>query len=712
MLIPVIALLSAQPPMQTMGYSADSLDYRVESGAFSLLGTAALAYEDMDLSADTIRYDPEREVLTATGEPVISEGGESASGDVMMYHIPSRTARTDYARSWYDRGLYTGERVVMLSRHEFNAQGARFSTSERDTLDWWFWAASMKVFPNDKAVARPIVLYVEDTPVFWFPYAVFPIRRGRTSGFTIPTVGQSGRDGKYIRRLGYYFGFSDYVDLQLQTDITEKTRFSLSARERHRLRYVHSGDIRLEWRREYDPLRDRWMADLGHVHELRDGTAFRLQGSFLSDRQYLEDTQGDPQERMNREARSYLSVTRALGRGSFQAAVDGTRYLDADPDSIENELKAMFLLPDVRYTLSSAPLFPRADSGLKNFYWNTSMRYLAEREIREAADRYDAGFSVSSELTWSERFFGVLAFSPRARATGVIYDRDLQGEPYPAWLHGSVSTTLGTDLFGVFGSGLGFSSLRHTVSPSVTWSWAPENYVDESGAIMPTATADSIYPSLGGFGLPAGGNLYSFLLLNRLEGKRSFRGNVERRTLATLSLSTTCNPRPGEGVNRFSPVSAGLELTPAEQLSIRADGALDPYSGDMENLTFTTSLRLAGYDASFTPDSAPQGFGKMPWRLTLSHTWSLALGSLESGLNKIRFNAALNLTPSWGVSYQGYYDLDAGDFLSQSYTITKDLESWEALFTRHVSSIDSGFYFRINVKVFPDIKVEQHASRF
>lgn len=712
MLIAVLALLTAQPPMQTMGYSADSLDYLVEPGALSLFGAASLAYEDMNLAADTIRYDPEREVLTATGEPVISEGGETASGSSMIYHIPSRTARTDSARSWYDRGFYTGERVIMLSRHEFNAEGARFSTSQRDTLDWWFWSASMKIFPDDKAVARPVVLYVEDTPVFWFPYAVFPIRRGRTSGFTIPTVGQSGRDGKYIRRLGYYFGFSDYIDLQLQADITEKTRFSLSARERHRLRYVHDGGLRLEWRREFDPGRDRWMVDLGHVHELRDGTAVKVQGSFLSDRSYLEDTQGDPQERMNREARSYLSVNRALGRGSLQAAVDGTRYLDADPDSIEDELEDMFLMPDVRYTLPSAPLFPGSSSWLERFYWNGSMRYLAEREVREVTSRYDAGFSLSSELTWSERFLGILAFSPRARATGVVYDRSLQGERYPAWLHGSVSTTLGTDLFGVFGPGLGFGALRHTASPSVTWSWSPEDYIAGDGSLTPTVNADSIYPSFGGFGLPSGGNLYSFLLLNRLEGKRSFRGNIQRRTLATLSLSTSYNPRPEEGVNRFSPVAAGLELTPVEQVSIRADGAWDPYLGDMENLTLTTSLRLSGYDATFTPDSVSSEYGGMPWRLSLSHTWSPALGDRESGLNKVRFNASMNLTPSWSVSYQGYYDIDEGDFLSQSYTITKDLESWEAIFTRYVSDIDTGFYFRINVKVFPDIKIEQHASRF
>jgi hypothetical protein len=117
MLIAVLALLTAQPPMQTMGYSADSLDYLVEPGALSLFGAASLAYEDMNLAADTIRYDPEREVLTATGEPVISEGGRNRLRKLHDLPPPQQDRQNRLRPSWYDRGFYTGERVIMLSRH-------------------------------------------------------------------------------------------------------------------------------------------------------------------------------------------------------------------------------------------------------------------------------------------------------------------------------------------------------------------------------------------------------------------------------------------------------------------------------------------------------------------------------------------------------------------------------------------------------------------
>ncbi|MCK7470337.1 MAG: hypothetical protein MZU95_05655 [Desulfomicrobium escambiense] len=74
--------------METMGYSADSLDYLVTPGVLKLFGDACLSYLDMTLKADTINYDPDREVLSATGLPSITERRETAGGTEMIYHIP------------------------------------------------------------------------------------------------------------------------------------------------------------------------------------------------------------------------------------------------------------------------------------------------------------------------------------------------------------------------------------------------------------------------------------------------------------------------------------------------------------------------------------------------------------------------------------------------------------------------------------------------
>jgi hypothetical protein len=696
--------------MQSMAYGADSLVFNITEENLFLSGSASLEYQQMSIASDTIRYSSADETVRASGNTELTDGGETAAGTGLIYHIPTATARTFTTTSFYDRAQYSSETITMLSRHEFNLTNVQFTSCEKDTFDYYFWAETMKVFPDDKAVAKPVILFVEDTPVFWLPYAVFPIRRGRSTGFTIPTFGSSSRDGRYLRNMGYYFGFSDYIDLLLSSDLMEKTRFQVTLTERHSLRYVMNGSNRFQWRRQFENQRDRWLIESAHTQELPDGTVLRLTGNFVSDKSYLEDTQQSPEERMEGELRSWLSLSRNVGRGSAQANLEYTEYLDALPDTIDHEIQRELSAPDVKYNLPSSPVFetPSDPAGQRiwhSLYWNLSSHYLAENSEWEDSSLYNSGLKLSSSLSASNRIGGILAVSPSVRATGTLYDRDRLGHRIPGWLHGSAGLSLSTDLYGLFATNIaGYSLFRHTITPSISIAWAPDRFLDRDGNTHDVEEADSIFYEFSDFSLPSSGTVVSFSLLNVLEGKRLSRGSIERRTLAELSFSSSYSPERED--ESFSPVSAALNLTPAQWFSTRVDGSYNPYTGRGENLSVTTGIQLAGNDPTLRPDSGAVLI-PLSWRVNLSHSWNPALYSDEESLNKLRFSLNIDLTSRWALNYGGYYDIAAEDFISHDYSIMRDLDSWEAIFTRHVSDIDSGFYFRINIKAFPDIKVDQ-----
>lgn len=702
-------------PMESMAYGADSLIFSISDENLTLIGTASIEHKQMSIAADTIEYSSTEETVIAIGNVDLSDAGENATGTKLVYHIPTATARTFSTISFYDRAEYRSETVTMLSRDEFNLTDVIFTSCEKDTFDYYFWAEVMKVYPDDKAIAKPVILYVEDTPVFWLPYAVFPIRRGRSSGFTIPTLGSSSRDGRYIRKMGYYFGFSDYIDLLISSDLMEKTRFQITVTERHNLRYVLNGRNRIQWRRQFQNSRDRWLIESAHTQELPDGSMLRLTGNFVSDRSYLEETQQTPQERMEGQLRSWLSLSRNIGRGSAQLNVEYTEHLDALADSIDHEILSELQAPDVRYNLPSAPIFgspsdPANQRFWHSFYWNLNSHYLSENTAWEDSSLYNSGFNFSSTISAADRVGGILAISPSVKTTGTMYDRDRFGNRLPGWLHTSTGLALSTDIYGMFASNFaGYSLLRHTISPSVSATWAPDRFLDANGSFQKTMDADSLYYRFSDFSLPSSGTIVTFSVLNALEGKRLSRGNIDRRTLAEFTLSSSWSPEREE--ETFSPLSANLNLTPSQWISTRLNASYNAYSGKAENLSLTSTLQLAGTDPTMLPDS---GFVLIPlsWRLNLSHNWRPSLYSEESDLNKLNVSVNIDLTTRWALNYRAYYDITASDFISHNYSIMRDLASWEAVFTRHVSDIDSGFYFRINIKVFPDIKVEQHTSSF
>ena len=702
-------------PMDSMAYGADSLVFNITDENLTLIGSASLEHRQMSIDADTIRYSSLDETVRAEGNVELRDGRDSATEAALIYHIPTATARTFSTTSLYDGAQYSSETVTMLSRNEFNLTNVVFTSCEKDTFDYYFWAEVMKVYPDDKAVAKPIVLYVQDTPVFWLPYAVFPIRRGRSSGFTIPTIGSSSRDGRYIRKIGYYFGFSDYIDLLVSSDLMEKTRFQVTMTERHSLRYVLNGRSRVQWRRQFENSRDRWLVESSHTQELPDGTMVRLTGNFVSDRSYLSETQQNPQDRMEGQLRSWLSLSRGIAGGSAQANIKYTQYLDALPDTIEYEMLSEFTAPDVKYSRPSSPLFgtpsnPADQRIWHSLYWNISSHYLTEKTEWEDSSLYNAGVKLSSGLSGSNRIGGILAVSPWVKLTGSMYDRDLQGNRMPGWVHNSTGVSISTDIYGMFSTGIaGYSVFRHTVSPSISTSWAPDRYYSTDGSLHNDDDADSIYYRFSDFSLPSSGTVVSFSLLNVLEGKRLQRGTITRNTVAELSLSSSWSP--DRETEEFSPVSASLNLTPARWISSRTNASYNGYTGKIVDLSFTTSVQLTGNDPTMQPDS---GFVLTPlsWRLNLSHSWDPSLLGEEQSLNKLRLSANINLTTRWSLNYRAYYDMTESDFISQDYSIMRDLDSWEAIFTRHVSDIDTGFYFRINIKAFPDIKVEQHTSSF
>ena len=724
---PVFLLSYITPPdiaeqeiqIKTVAYSADSMVFYPETRDIILIGSTSVDYQDMSLEADTVRFFSSDNIVWASGDPVLFEGNESVHGEEMVYNLRSRQGRVFSAASRYEFGYYGGEEITRISPTEYNLVNATFTTSEADPPHYYFFCPKMKVFPENKAIARPVYMYVYDTRILYIPFWVFPIRRGRNSGFTIPKFGQTSRDGRFLRDIGYYWGFSDYIDLLLSMDIMEKTRFVLEFRERHRLRYVHDGNVRGEWRREFQTQRDRWLLFGQHVHQFPDDLTARFQGEFISDNSYLSETQQSPEDRMTRELRSWFSMTKNWERASLQTVLDRTSYLDTDPDTIPDEILSIQNLPDIRFTKPSSPIFSTpSDPTLRriwhSLYWNLSAHYTATDTEREDSRSTYAGLKTTSDITASHRVGGWLAFSPRMSGISMIYDRNQAGEKFPYIFYGGASLSLGTDIYGVFPANLfDIIAVRHTISPSVTLNLSPGTYIEGAGSslcLVPTDSASNRLYSFSDFSLPSSKRMLSFNLYNNLEIKRNQGDRIIRRQVAELALTTSLNLESEE--KPWSPVSAGLTISPFDAFQTRLNGSYDIYSGTLDNLTLLTSLRLAGGDPTLIPDSLSISSTQLsPWRITLSHNYRFGTDGVRD-LSKMRITTSMNITPRWSIDYNAYYDLLDRNFINQSYTLRRDLDSWEAVFVRHVSDIDSGFYFRIYIKDLPDIKIEQHVSNF
>ena len=110
---------------------------------------------------------------------------------------------------------------------------------------------------------------------------------------------------------------------------------------------------------------------------------------------------------------------------------------------------------------------------------------------------------------------------------------------------------------------------------------------------------------------------------------------------------------------------------------------------------------------------------KYRWTLNLNHTYNRTFelsGNSQSFAKqsnaRIKANLTAKITKKWDVSYNTLYDLSDKKSVSQGLMIIRDLHCWEARFTW--TSFSSGawnYYFIVNVKQLPDVKIEHRESR-
>ncbi|MCK4385318.1 MAG: hypothetical protein KAW52_03555, partial [candidate division Zixibacteria bacterium] len=93
------------------------------------------------------------------------------------------------------------------------------------------------------------------------------------------------------------------------------------------------------------------------------------------------------------------------------------------------------------------------------------------------------------------------------------------------------------------------------------------------------------------------------------------------------------------------------------------------------------------------------------WSVNISHRFSK---SREGNKNHwASTSLRLPLTKHWLLNYLNRYDFAEKKITEQTFELYRDMHCWEGRFTWIVSGYREGYYFRINIKALPEIKIEK-----
>jgi lipopolysaccharide assembly outer membrane protein LptD (OstA) len=704
--------------VEEIAYTAQHAAFDLDADSALLDGEAAIAYQTVTVEADRVEIDVRDRFLVATGSPVLRDVDEELRGARMRYDLTAGRGVVSTGETMLEKAFYRGSQMARVGGRELDVRGGEFTTCDHDPPHYSFWAKRAKVYLKDRVVAEPVVFKVYGIPIMALPSWVFPIRRGRQSGFLTPDFSVRGPLGvggtrNFFRNLGYYLVLGDYADVRAAADWEEDGPTVLKGRLRYAWRYrIERGSIAGTFQAKE---RNRgWSLDFDHVQRLP--LDFRLTADIrlAKSKSYLDDQLFDQTERMNASTlRSHATLSRSWKGTSFRGS--WTRTEDFVND------KTTETAPDVALSFPAGTLFG-GGSGTPAWWgtatWSFGSRFHNKRVLQEGDDDLQTTATHALGLSWSPArvlrylslrvstgFDDVWQFRDRSNDLG----RTRWGRPR------AFSLTASTKLYGLWERPVGpVVAARHVVTPSVTLSYTPDFFLYgwdfRSGALPEEGDRyRAVLSAEPGKRLGLG-------LQNLFQAKiRTENGERHLDQLASLNFSTSYDM---EGKNKdaygdpapWGNLSTSASFRPTSLADFTLSLTHEPRHrhGKLRTFAFSglnerSSLRFGGQLGSQTGRS---------WSLSLSHSLARAAGD-DVTSHSLSASYSLGLTPGWRIDGEWSYDIEEDRTVSRRFHIERNLHCWEAIVDIQRSAVEWRYtiLLRVNETLYRDIKVEHQERR-
>jgi LPS-assembly protein len=430
---------------------ADTLAAGDRGEKLEATGQVVIRWQGYRLLADRVVYDRSLALAEAEGDVLL----EDQAGDVLRcahltLNVATQEGEARDASLWVAKEGYRvwGKRFVKTGPNSYRVEEGGFTACDGTWPSWRVEATRVDVELEGYLVGRGAAFWVEGAPVAYTPYILFPVAHERQSGFLLPKIGFSDRDG-LLSVVRYYWAFTDNADATLRLEYRSRVGWTEGAELRYVLGEGHEGQ--LEATHVFDRTDDthRYALKVDHKSRFPEGSRLRAVVDYQGDKRYLQDVGETLDERGVERLRSYLVATRDVGPGTVFGLA---QYFEALTESQAGVLQT---LPSVGLLGQETPL-------VGPLVWSPTVR--ATRFWRDDGDRGER-WEFQPELGADLGLAGLGLFA-RAGYRQNVYDTG--GATVS---HGAAHTETGAGATWV----RSYGSLLHTVEPSLRLSW------DEAG---------------------------------------------------------------------------------------------------------------------------------------------------------------------------------------------------------------------------------------
>ena len=606
----------------------------------TLYNNAELYYQDIELKAGIIIIDYKNNLAYAKGildtlgkyeqKPIFKQGATETEQDSLVYNFKTERAVIYNTRTEQQGVIIRGDLTKRENDSVLYINRAHFTTSTKEKPDYEIVTNNIKVVPGKKIVGGLSQLYLSDVPTpAILPFFYAPISSERSaSGFLIPTIGDSPRQGFNLQNGGYYFAINDYADLAVLGDVYSNGSWGLRFESNYALRYRFTGNFSLRFE--------------NLINSQRGFDDYSKSNNFYVRWSHSQSTQSNPSSRFSssvnlgssqyfRESLNEFNISQTV-TNTFSSSISyykkfiGTPFnmnLSLNHTQNTNTEQIDMTLPSMQFSMDRIYPFAPKTGSKKNAIHNIGLTYNlnAQNKItttdelffkKEMFENARSGAKHTVSASTNLKALKYITLSPSVNYNEVWYlktfDQRYDEEnnlvvkdtvnKFDAFREYSGGVSASTTLYGMFNFKKGrLQAIRHVVRPSISFNYRPDFsfYYDEVQQSEDPEDLREFSRFDGGiFGSPSRGlsSSIGFALNSTIEAKVMPKDSTATEAkkvnlLNNLNFSTSYNIA-ADSLN-WSPVrmTAGTTILD-NKLNLNFNATLDPYALNANNTRINT----------------------------------------------------------------------------------------------------------------------------
>jgi len=198
---------------------ADQLQYSDQGDILTASGNAVITQGTRTVTADTISINLTSRETEAQGNVLLNQDGDTIACESFRINLDTQVGVVQQAKIFIkNENLHIkGQEIEKTGAQTYTVHDGTITTCDADNPPWQIQASVIDVEIEGYAVARNPLLKIKSVPIMYLPAVVLPVKLERQTGFLPPKVGYSSRSGLFMEN-EFFWAINNQSDATIWLD--------------------------------------------------------------------------------------------------------------------------------------------------------------------------------------------------------------------------------------------------------------------------------------------------------------------------------------------------------------------------------------------------------------------------------------------------------------------------------------------------------------